>query len=178
MRTYVALLRGINVGGKNKLPMAALRDLLTDLGHEDVVTYIQSGNVVLKAASKPAVVAKEIADGIEAEFGLQVPVIVRSRAELSRVVSGNPYLAPGADPATLHVMFLAAKPSAAAIAKLDPQRCPPDRFTVHGREIFLQLPNGMGRTKLTNDYFESRLGVPGTARNWKTVNKLLDLIGS
>lgn len=173
MAAYVALLRGINVGGKNKLPMAGLREMLTGLGHEDVVTYIQSGNVVLKSGSKPAVVAKEITDGINAEFGLQVPVVVRTRAELEQVVAGNPYLAAGADPATLHVMFLAAKPTAAAIAKLDPDRCPPDEFTVRGREIFMHLPNGMGRTKLTNDYFEKRLGVAGTARNWKTVNQLL-----
>jgi uncharacterized protein (DUF1697 family) len=176
LTAYVALLRGINVGGKAKLPMADLRALLETLGHADVVTYIQSGNVVLTSPAKEAKVAGDIAAGIKKEFGLQVPVIVRTRAQLAKVVAGNPYLKSGADPSKLHVTFLAAKPTAAAIAKLDPDRCPPDEFVVRGREIFMLLPNGMGRTKLTIDYFEKRLGTQGTARNWNTVNKLLDLM--
>jgi uncharacterized protein (DUF1697 family) len=172
----VALLRGINVGGKNKLPMADLRALFGTLGHEDVATYIQSGNVVFTSSAKPARVASDIADGIVKEFGLQVPVIVRTRTELAKVAKSNPYLAAGADVAKLHVTFLADRPTAASIATLDPDRCPPDEFIVTGKEIFMHLPNGMGRTKLTIDYFEKRLGTHGTARNWNTVNKLLDLM--
>jgi uncharacterized protein (DUF1697 family) len=174
--SYVALLRGINVGGKNKLPMADLRELVTALGHEDVVTYIQSGNIVFRSTLKPAKVATDIAAGIAKGFGLRVPVIVRTRAELAQVAKNNPYLAPGADVAKLHVTFLADEPAATSIATLDPERCPPDEFIVKGKEIFMLLPNGMGRTKLTIDYFEKRLGTQGTARSWNTVNKLLDLM--
>jgi uncharacterized protein (DUF1697 family) len=173
---YVALLRGINVGGKNKVPMAELRELFGTLGHEDVVSYIQSGNVVFTSTVKPAQAASDLAAAIVKEFGLRVPVIVRTRAELAKVITGNPYLKRGADASKLHVTFLADRPSAAAIKQLDPDRSRPDEFTVQGREIFMFMPNGMGRTKLTIDYFEKRLGTQGTARNWNTVNKLLDLM--
>jgi uncharacterized protein (DUF1697 family) len=176
MTTYVALLRGINVGCKNKVPMAMLRDVFASLGLEDVVTYIQSGNVVFTSGVKAAQVASDIAGAINQEFGLSVPVIVRTRAELAKVATSNPYLKPGADPSHLHVTFLAEKPTAAAIKQLDPERSAPDEFVVHGREIFMLLPNGMGRSKLTIDYFERRLGTTATARNWNTVNKLLELM--
>ena len=103
-------------------------------------------------------------------------MIVRTRAELAKVATANPYLTSGVDVSKLHVTFLADKPTAAAIKQLDPERSAPDEFTVQGREIFMLLPNGMGRSKLTIDYFERRLGTTATARNWNTVNKLLDLM--
>ncbi len=176
MTAYAALLRGINVGGKNKVPMADLRTLFETLGHADVVTYIQSGNVVFTSASKPAKIAAGITDAIAGEFGLTVPVIVRSRTELRRVLTSNPFLDAGVAPAKLHVTFLADRPAQAAIAKLDPDRSLPDEFAVVGREIFMFMPNGMGRTKLTIDWFERCLGTRGTARNWNTVNKLVELV--
>jgi uncharacterized protein (DUF1697 family) len=176
MTSYVALLRGINVGGKNKVPMAKLREVFATLGHEDVVTYIQSGNVVFTSTVKPVQAARDIATAISAVFGLRVPVIVRTRAELAKVITSNPYLKRGVDASKLHVTFLSDRPTAAAIKQLDPDRCPPDEFSVLGKEIFMFMPNGMGRTKLTIDYFEKRLGTEGTARNWNTVNKLLDLM--
>jgi uncharacterized protein (DUF1697 family) len=173
---YVALLRGINVGGKNKVPMGALREVFAALGHEDVVSYIQSGNVVFTSAAKEAKISSDLAAAIKQEFGLPVPVIVRSRGELARVTKSNPYLKAATGPSQLHVTFLAVKPTAAAIKQLDPDRGAPDEFTVKGREIFMYLPHGMGRSKLTIDYFEKRLGTLATARNWNTVNKLLDLM--
>ncbi len=176
MTSYVALLRGINVGGKNKVPMAKLKDVFAGLGHEDVVTYIQSGNVVFTSSVKPDQAARDLAAAIQQELGLVVPVVLRTRAELARVIKANPYLSSAEDESMLHVVLLADKPTAAAIAKLDPDRSAPDEFTVKGREIFMLLPNGMGRTKLTIDYFEKRLDTTGTARNWRTVNKLLDLM--
>lgn len=176
MTSYAALLRGINVSGRNPLPMARLTALLESLGHREVVTYIQSGNVVFTSSAPEAKVASDIGSGIEEEFGFRVPVIVRTRAQLNQVVAGNPYLEAGDDPAKLHVTFLATKPTRAAIATLDPGRSSPDEFSVRGREIFLLLPNGMGRTKLTIDYFEKRLATRATARNWNTVNKLLELM--
>lgn len=175
-RVHVALLRGINVGGKNKLPMKDLRGLFEELGCTDVVTYIQSGNVVYAA---PAALAKRIpeaaAEAIAGEFGLAVPVVTRSAAELHRVAERNPFLDSGADPATLHVAFLAGKPAARRMAALDPGRSPPDEYLVQGSEIYLRCPNGVARSKLTNAYFDTALATTSTARNWRTVLKLVEL---
>jgi uncharacterized protein (DUF1697 family) len=176
--TYVALLRGINVGGRKTVPMAELRSALSALGLEDVATYIQSGNVVFRAPARDAEsLAGAIERSIDETFGLSARVVLRTRDELSAVASGNPFLERGADESKLHVVFLDREPDASAVAELDPGRSPPDEFDVQGREVYLHLPNGMGRTKLTGDYFERRLGVAATARNWRTVAKLVELAG-
>lgn len=175
---HIALLRGINVGGKNKLPMKDLASLFEDAGCSDVQTYIQSGNVVFSA--KAAVTRRlpsAMAQAIEARFGLQVPVILRSATELGAVLRDNPFVQQGADPSTLHVAFLAAAPKAAQVAALDPNRSPPDVFVVRGGEIFLHCPKGMARSKLTNAYFDRKLGTTSTLRNWNTVQKLAALAG-
>jgi uncharacterized protein (DUF1697 family) len=173
---YVALLRGINVGGKNTLPMKDLAAMFSAAGCEDVLTYIQSGNVVFNA--RPAVAAKvpaAVASAILARSGYRVPVVTRSADEVRGVAAKNPFLA-GHDPATLHVAFLADKPKAAAVASLDAGRSPPDELIVRGREIYLRLPNGVAPSKLTNAYFDSALGTTSTMRNWRTVLKLLELV--
>jgi uncharacterized protein (DUF1697 family) len=176
METHVALLRGINLAGKNRLPMKDLAAIFTDAGCGSVTTYIQSGNVVFEAKAAlarllPALVEKAIAD----TFGYHVPVVTRTGAELRRIVGGNPFLRSGADPATLHVAFLDVAPGAARVKTLDPARSAPDAFTVRGRDIYLHCPNGFGRTKLTNAYFDSKLGTTSTVRNWNTVEALLAL---
>ena len=176
MSTYVALLRGINVGGKRRVPMAKLQALFTDLGHDDVVTYVQSGNVVFSSRSGRAdALAGAIEREIERALHLDVTVLVRTRAELRAVVDKNPYVTERADTSKLHVVFLGDRPKAAAVRTLDPDRSPPDTFTVVGREVYLRCPNGIGRSKLTIDWFERTLGTSATARNWKTVTTLLDL---
>jgi uncharacterized protein (DUF1697 family) len=176
--TYVALLRGVNVGGRAQVAMPALRDAVTALGHEDVGTYIQSGNVVFRSSSRAAGrIAAGLERGIEEQFGMDVTVVIRTAAELARVARSNPFLAAGADPKTLHVGFLAGRPTAAAVARLDPQHAPPDEFVVRGREVFLRYPNGLGRSKLTNDYFERRLRSAITVRSWGTVTKLVEMSG-
>jgi uncharacterized protein (DUF1697 family) len=173
---YAALLRGINVGGKNKLPMKDLAELFAAAGCKNVQTYIQSGNVVFEA---PASAAKRapgaVSEAIRGKFGYQIPLIVRSAAELANVVAGNPFLARGAAEKELHVYFLADQPAA---AELDPKRSLPDEFALQGREIYLRLPNGMGRSKLTNAYFESKLRTVSTARNWATVLHLTAMTNS
>jgi uncharacterized protein (DUF1697 family) len=175
MKTHVALIRGINVGGKNKLPMATLKKTVESLGFEDVVTYVQSGNVVLGApAAKAEKLAKDIEKAIEKTSGLDVTVVVRTPAELAKIAGGNPF-PPKTETSRLYVVFLDRKPAAKAVAKLDPERSPPDEFSVRGREIYLHLPSGAGRTKLTIDYFERQLGVRATNRNWNTVTKLAEL---
>jgi len=175
--TYVALLRGINVGGRKTVPMAELRSALTELGLEDVATYIQSGNVVFRGTQGATKLTDGIERCVEETFGLDVRATLRTRDELAAVGNGNPFLERGADPAKLHVVFLDRKPAAKAVAELDPDRSPPDEFEVRGREIYLYLPNGMGRTKLSGDYFEHRLSVVATARNWRTALKLVELAG-
>jgi uncharacterized protein (DUF1697 family) len=175
--TYVALLRGINVGGKHIVPMKQLGEIFAEAKCVNVRTYIQSGNVVFTAPPKvakslPAVVGKKI----EERFGFSAPVILRDREELARVTRSNPFLKAGLPENTLHVYFLLDLPSAAATEALDPQRSAPDRFQVSGREIYLHLPNGMGRSKLTSTYFDSKLKTVASARNWATVCKLLAMM--
>jgi uncharacterized protein (DUF1697 family) len=170
--TYVALLRGINVGGKNALPMQDLAKMFGDAGCTNVCTYIQSGNVIFDAPASVAKVANTITANIEKRFGYRIPVILRTSQQLLKTISDNPFLAAGMDAKALHVYFLADSPKAAAIAGLDPGRSAPDAFHVRGQEIYLHLPNGMARTKLTNAYFDSKLSTICTARNWATVLKL------
>ncbi|MGB8329831.1 MAG: DUF1697 domain-containing protein [Polyangiales bacterium] len=173
---YVALLRGVNVGGKNKLPMSSLVALFADAGCDDLQTYIQSGNVVFRAKDDlarqiPGAISKAISD----RLGLRVPVITRSIDQLRSLAGSNPFLSAALDPTKLHVALLADKPDRSKIAALDPNRSPPDEFFVRGMEIFLHCPNGMARTKLTNAYFDSKLKTTSTIRNWNTIVKLLEI---
>lgn len=175
---HIALLRGINVGGHNKIPMKALQALCQALGHTDVVTYIQSGNVVFDDPSSDGeALAVALQRGIVQTFGLDIAVQLRSAEAMAAVMAGNPFLAKGLEPSRLHVVFLAEVPTAAAVAALDPQRSPADAFAVVDRQVYLHLPNGAAETKLTIDYFERKLGTRATARNWLTVAKLGDMAG-
>jgi uncharacterized protein (DUF1697 family) len=172
LTTYAALLRGVNVGGRNQVAMGDLRTLVTDLGHTDVSTYVQSGNVVLTSGANAAAVSRGIEQAIARELGLDITVLVRTRQQLAKVAAANPF---DASDKYVHVLFLADRPTAGAVKALDPDRSPPDEFVVAGREVFLHYPNGSGRTKLNGAYFESKLDTRGTARNFNTVNKLLAL---
>ena len=176
METFVALLRGVNVGGKRKLPMTELRSLFSSLGFEDVVTYIQSGNVVFRAPTGDAAeLSTRLEQRIAEATGLDVAVLLRTPAELAGIASDNPFLDDGADLSKLHIVFLEREPAEDAAARLDPQRSPPDELSLRGAEIFLRLPNGSGRSKLTLEYFERVLGTRATARNWNTLTRLLEL---
>lgn len=173
---YVALLRGINVGGKNKLPMAGLVAIFVETGCADVQTYIQSGNVVFSATPSTAKRIPQLVSKLIAErFGLRVPVVLRSADELRRVATGNPFLKSGTDTELLFVGFLADLPDQRRIAALDPGRSPGDSYKVRGREIYMCLPNGAARTKLTVGYFDSRLATTSTFRNWRTILKLVEI---
>lgn len=176
--TYVALLRGVNVGGKNKLPMKDLVEIFRAAGCSEVRNYIQSGNIIFQstaglAKKLPALVSAEI----ERQFGFKTWLVLRTAEQLRAVTSGNPFLAKGAQQELLSVMFLVGEPETENIAKLDPQRSPPDEFEVRGDTIFLHTPTGLADTKLTNAYFDSRLKTFGTSRNWRTTLKLLELMG-
>jgi uncharacterized protein (DUF1697 family) len=176
VQTFAALLRGINVGGKVKIPMADLRATLSSLGLEEVVTYIQSGNAVFRAPKDDEkTVATDIERAIQEAFGHDVAVLLRTHDELERVERDTPYPVDDAAPTRVHVVFLDEAPVKAAVSGLEPNRSPGDEFAVLGREIYLSLPNGLGRSKLTIDWFERGLGVRATARNWNTLRKLIEL---
>ncbi len=176
MPTYAALLRGINVGGKNMLPMKDLVALCEQAGCARVRTYINSGNVIFESrAAAVGKVAAAITQAIEKRFSFRSPVIVRSAAELDDIVSNNPFLKAGIDEKWLSVMFLQSLPEPARVAALDPDRSPPDKFEVRGREIFAHCPNGVGQSKLTNAWFDSKLATVSTGRNWRTVCTLRDM---
>ncbi len=171
---YVALLRGINVAGKNRLPMRDLAPMFERVGCEAVQTYIQSGNVVFKATTALAArVLALVSDGIEERFGYRVPLVLRTAEELRDVVESNPFLRADSDVGKLNVAFLADVPERNRVEALDPDRSPPDEFQVLGREVFLHFPNGTARSKLTNHYFDLTLATTSTIRNWRTVTKLL-----
>jgi uncharacterized protein (DUF1697 family) len=167
---HVALLRGINVGGKNIVSMKDLAALFTAAGCRDVTTYIQSGNVIFTA---PPSVLKKLPATVSNAFN--APAVIRSHDELAAAIRGNPYLVEGIDPKTLHIMFLAGVPAPAAVAALDPHRSPPCRFCVKGQDIYLHLPNGVGKTRITNAWIDSSLSTISTIRNWNTVLRLLEL---
>lgn len=173
---YVALLRGINVGGKNKLPMAELRDVFAAAGCAAVKTYIQSGNVVFEAPQELAEqVPAIVTEAIRRRFGYETAVVVRSGEELRQVAASNPFDTSG-DPRFLQVAFLEEAPGDEAVSRLDPQRSPPDAFEVRGRHVYLHYPNGVARSKLTNEYLSSRLQSASTMRNWRTVLTLLKMV--
>jgi uncharacterized protein (DUF1697 family) len=177
MTTYIALLRGINVGGNAKIAMKDLRGLFEDMGFETVRTYLQSGNVVFGApdAQSPADIATGIEKRIADDLGVSVTVLLRTSASLADTLARSPYADREDDPTKLHVTFLAQKPAAEQSARLEVPAGETAVFTLVGDEIHLHVPGGYGRTKLNNAFIERRLGVPATTRNWKTVNALHDL---
>ena len=170
---HVALLRGINVGGKNKLTMRELVGIFEALDCQDVHTYIQSGNVVFRAGAALAKhLPKTVAGSIAEQLGLEVPVVIRSGSEIAKVLENNPFLERGEDPQFLHVGFLAKAPTKAQVASLDPNRSPPDEFSCHGRELYFFCPQGVARSKYSNAYLDKQLATVTTVRNWRTTVKL------
>ena len=176
MARWVVLLRGVNVGRSARLPMTDLRRVLESLGATDVATYLQSGNAVLSAAGPAASLEQEITEALAAEAGVKTTVLVRSATAMAKTVAGNPFPEAAAEPKTLHVAFLGGPPKPGAAGAIDQDRYAPDEFRVKGPVIYVHLPDGFARTKLTNDLWERSLGVPSTMRNWSTVTTLADLV--
>ena len=175
---YAALLRGINLGSRNKISMADLRALFESLGAEDVRTHVQSGNVVFRSPATARELERSIEQRISSDLDLDIRVLLRTKAQLAKVVRDNPFLAGQAPQKTLYVTFLADKPAQARVGELDPTAFEPDTFEVVGREVYLHVPNGYGRSKLSNAHFEKRLAVAATTRNWNTVTALAELTGA
>ena len=176
MARQIALLRGINVGGHRKVPMARLRELMEALGFSDVRTYVQSGNVVFTGPDAPAVeVARRLEQELAATFGFDVSVVVRSRDELAEVVEANPLRDVATDPARHLVVFRDSNVDLERVAHVDPAEFAPEAFHVRGRELYVWAPEGVRDSRLLKVLSEQRLGGTATARNWRTVEKLLAL---
>jgi len=170
----IALLRGINIGPRQRVKMPALRELIEGLGYTDVQTLVQSGNVVFTARAKAATLEKKLEQEIEKQLGVDPKVVVRTRDELAAAIEANPFDVPN-DPKNLHVTFLADTPDKDAVSKLEALDFPPDELKLAGREIYVLYADGMGRSELAQQLGRAKLGVAATDRNWNTVTKLLEM---
>lgn len=181
MQTFISVLRGINVSGQKKILMADLKNLFETLKFKEVITYIQSGNVVFKSDSKLSdlELAKKTETAIEKKYNFKVPVIIRNVAEIEKVILYNPFLKEkNINAEKLHVTFLSEIPEKTYLISLKNIDYSPDRFFIKNKEVFLYIPESYGETKLSNKFFENKLKVTATTRNWKTVNKLFEMTKS
>jgi uncharacterized protein (DUF1697 family) len=176
---YVAMLRSVNVSGRNRLAMDHLRALVAAAGFADVATYVQSGNVVLSGRGSARSVGAAIEERMASDLGWSVPVLVRTKTQLASILGANPFSRPDLDPKMLHVTFLADGPDPKAADTLNARhgRSGEDQVVVVGHDAYLYCPGGYGRTKLNNTYLERRLGGPATTRNWRTVTALAGMAG-
>jgi len=184
MKTLISLLRGINVSGQNRISMPELKRLYEAMGLFNVETYIQSGNVIFDCEEEDSVqTARAIEEDIVRSLGISVRVLLRDKNSFKQIIGRNPFLNQrNEDPEKLHITFLSDLPLDSAIRNL-PLRTDlkssgggsGDEFMVHGKEIYLFCPNGYGRTKFSNTFFERKLSVSATTRNWKTVMTLYEM---
>jgi uncharacterized protein (DUF1697 family) len=173
--TWVALVRGINVGRAKRITMADLRTMLSSLGYEDVRTHGQSGNAIFSSGQRKAEFLEQaISSGIRATFGMDAAVLLRTATEFAGVVDANPFVKPGVPSTELHFAFLSADPAAAKIAGIDRDAFKPDEFALGKRVIYVRLPNGIMGSTLPD--WERAFGVRATQRNWNTTTRLRDLI--
>ncbi|NTW26065.1 MAG: DUF1697 domain-containing protein [Lentimicrobium sp.] len=177
METYVALLRGVNVSGKNLIKMGELVKVLSEAGLSNVRTYIQSGNIVFESETTECEKYTKIISGIIlGQFGLEVPVQVLKRSELSDICDKNPFISDrGFSPDKLYLTLLNAFPDPDLTAGINPENYYPDEFQILGKAVYLYCPSGYGNTKLTNTFFEKKIKVSATTRNWATVTKLVTM---
>ncbi len=176
MKKFIALLRGINVSGQKQIKMSELKTLFEKIGFQDVETYIQSGNVIFSAKESSAEnLTKKISLAIKKFWDFDVQVIVLTPADLQNILSKNPFIKRETESDKLYVVFLSAPPAKSDIKKLNPVDFSPEEYKVNENCVYLFVPNGYGKAKLNNNFFEKKLKVIGTTRNWKTINKLFEL---
>jgi uncharacterized protein (DUF1697 family) len=178
MNRYIAILRGINVGGHKKILMAELKKKLENLGFKDVITYIQSGNVIFGSKIDDAPeLKKELESMIEKQYGFQVPIIIRKQEDLQKVVNEDPFveIEKKENGSKLHVVYLSDVPTDKAQASLNDIVQDPERIVLKGNHLYIWYPNGAGHSKITTQVIERKLDVQATARNWMTTLKLLEL---
>lgn len=178
MNTYIALLRGINVSGQKKIKMAELREHLAELPYHNIQTYIQSGNILFgREEAEIGLIEKEIRSKIEEKYGFDVPIMVKTREDFEYVVSHHPFIHQrNEDPKFVHITFLEEKPDLEKVNALAAGEYTSEEYQIDGSFFYLFAPNGYGRAKLNNNFIERKLKVRATTRNWKTVNKLLEMV--
>lgn len=177
MAPQIVLLRGINIGPRNRIAMPALRKALEGAGFDDVSTYVQSGNVVLTSEISGEALESECERLIREEFGLEIDVLSRTRAELAEVVARDPFAKVVTNPKRYQVTFLSAELADDVVKRLEAVRAPSEALALHGREVYAWHPDGAARSKLWNTLAGRGLGVKATARNWTTVTALLEMAG-
>jgi uncharacterized protein (DUF1697 family) len=178
MQTLVSFLRGINMTGHNSLKMNDLAELFRTAGFSEIETYIQSGNVIFSSSEmvSDVEISSKIKEGIHKRFGYNIAVVIRTVPQLELIVKSNPFtIEVSFDPTKTAVIFLSDTPSAAGIEKLKGIETGPDRYAISGKEIYIYCPNGFGKSKLYANFFDKKLNVEGTARNWKTINTILEM---
>jgi uncharacterized protein (DUF1697 family) len=175
MARLVVLLRGINIGSRNRISMPELREALEDTGYDDVRTYLQSGNVVLTSTASAKKVARNCERLIADRFGLEIAVVARTHSELAKVVERNPLKRVAKDPKRYQVSFLETKAAAKVVRELEDVAADQEEVVSIGREIYAWHPARVARSKLWAKLAGKNLGVTATARNWTTVEKLLEL---
>src|SRR3954447_14200185 len=175
MAVQIALLRGINLGSRNRIRMPDLRDLCAELGHSDVETHLQSGNVVLRSSQSLSQTAEELRKAIAKEWDLDVPVLMRTPAQMRKVRDDNPFPDGVSQPKFLNVRFLEKPPPKSARERLDPDELAPERFEFRGKELYAWHPGGIQGSKLARLLDDKRLGVISTNRNWNTVEALVEM---
>lgn len=177
MKTYIALLRGINVSGHRMIKMTALKVALEGIGLDVIGTYLQSGNVVFKSAKKIKDLESAIFNQILAEFQHEVPTVLLEPKDLKRVIDKNPFSEETlVNPINPYVMFFNKPLAKTTVAELTPPKNESGIYVAGKQEIYLHYPEGAHKTKLTNTFFEKKLGVVGTSRNWRTVLALYELL--
>jgi uncharacterized protein (DUF1697 family) len=176
MKKFIALLRGINVSGQKQIKMSDLKTLFEEVGFQNVETYIQSGNLIFSGKEKSSEnIAERISSSIKKKFGFDVQVFVLLPEELLEILNKNPFINKNKDPDKLYVIFLSTVPLKANLEKLGAIDFSPEEFRCDGKCIYLFVPNGYGKAKLNNNFFENKLKVSGTTRNLKTVKAILEL---
>ena len=178
MQTFITFLRGVNMTGHNSIRMNDLSALYKDMGFNDAETYIQSGNVIFSSSGQEPInqISQKIEMAIFKRFNYKVPLMVRTIAEVKALDSCNPFLSmENFDPSKMAVMFLHEECSMVQLQKAEHIDYPPDKFKISGSEIFIYCPNGFGKTKLYTNFFEKKMGVTGTARNWNTITTILNI---
>lgn len=180
MTTYISILRGINVSGKRLIKMDALRNLFESLGFQNIITYVQSGNVIFTSKESNAHnLELKISQQIEKNFGFDVPVIVLTIDHLKKIIEHNPFSNDSnKDPVFLHVTFLSSQPGHYDLKTIEDKKLNDEEILISNDAVYLYCPNGYGRTKLTNNFIEAKLKTGATTRNWKTTNELLRLAGN
>ena len=179
IQTFISILRGINVSGQKKILMADLKSLFEKLKFKEVATYIQSGNVIFKSDEKLSEreVAEKIEKAIIKKYNFHVPVIIRNEEEFKKIISSNVFTKEESiDTKGFHVVFLSDFPAKANVELIESIDFSPDKFIIKGKEIYLHISGSYGETKLSNSFFEKKLKVTATTRNWNTVNKLFEMI--